>query len=383
MFFRRITALPCESLLIIRRRKLVNLGNGASCILFPGDSYALVPTTTVEHTWQMHQESWDGIKLRFRGIVIYRIVDVERAASLFAFTQSSGVDYISAAIGDICMGELRAIAAQMTMDQCIKERKTTISDRLQESVIPLIEGTNENNGWGMKIDVLQVAQVFCPDEQLLSQLQADARDKIRKTAQLSQIETNNDIEKTRIDSDIEMTARSLELDKAKLEKMREYEKKKSEIDNQVKLTALESKREFEQRKRTIDSEVELSALESKKIVEEKRIITESELRAFELEKSLENAEKELRLKEIEARIKEIEVKSHSLEEKAMMEIKRELLPLEQLPKISENFTGMFKDSKLTFIGDQNHLFNSVSQMLSMFMDTMKNGHRKEETLAGN
>jgi flotillin len=381
MFFRRVTALPCESLVIIRKRKLVNLGNGASCILFPGDSHALIPTTAVEHTWQMHQESWDGINLRFRGIVIYRIIDVERAASLFAFTQSAGVDYISKSIGDICMGELRAIAAQMSMDQCIKERKTTITDRLQDSVVPLIEGTNEDNGWGIKIDVLQVAQVFCPDEQLLAQLQADARDKIRKTAQLSQIETDRDIEKTRIESDIEMSARSLDLDKANLEKMRDYEKKKSEISSQAQLSALESTKEFEHRKREIENEVHLSALESRRIIEEKRIITESDLRAFELEKSLENAEKELRLKEIQARIKEVEVQSHSLEERAMMEIKRELLPLEQLPKISENFTGMFRDSKLTFIGDQNHLFNSVSQMLGMFMETMKNGHRKEEAAA--
>jgi hypothetical protein len=395
MFFRRITALPCECLVVVKNGRLYNMGNGSSALLFPWDSYSLIPTTAIEHTFQMHQESWDGINLRFRGIVIYRIINVEKASSLFSFTHNAGTSDISRSIGDVCMGELRAIASQMTMEQCIKERKTTITQRLQDAVIPLIEGRDEESGWGIKIDVLQVAQVFCPDEQVLAQLQADARDKIRKSAQFSGIETDKEINKTRIDSQIELAARSLELDKTELQKKKDYEEKKALMDYELKTTALEKNRLYEEKKRLMEGEMQLAAMESarkleekkvlmeyemqlaalenRKMLEEKKLVTESELRQAELEKRLEMAEKELRVKELEAKIREIEVMSNAQEARQLADIKKEILPVEQMPVIAEHLSSMFRDSKLTFVGDQHMLFNSVGELLSILTGMMKNG----------
>ncbi|MDQ7823545.1 MAG: SPFH domain-containing protein [Candidatus Eremiobacteraeota bacterium] len=374
MFFRRITALPCESLLTIKSGKATCHGNGASTVIFPWDSYALVPTTAIEHTFQMHQESFDGITLRFKGIIIYRIVDVALAASLFPFTVSGGVEHISQAIGDICMGELRAIVAQMTMDECIRERKTGITEKLKDGVIPLIEGYSDIKGWGIKIDVLQVAQVFCPDERLLAQLQADARDKIRKTAQFSTIETNRQIEMTeretrkqlemsRIHADIELSSQTNELEKVKLERKREYEAKKNAVDDELRLAELESNRVFD----------------------EKRIAAESKLKLQELEMKMEIAEKQLRLKEMETRLNQLDVESTALREKTMMEIRKEILPIEQLPRISENLSGLFKNSNLTFYGDQSMmLFNSLGEILgTMLTPPKKNGHKEEEAIPRN
>jgi regulator of protease activity HflC (stomatin/prohibitin superfamily) len=325
----------------------------------------------------MHQESWDGINLRFRGIVIYRIIDVERASSLFSFSHNAGERDISRSIGDVCMGELRAIASQMTMDQCIKERKTTITQRLHDAVIPLIEGRDEESGWGIKIDVLQVAQVFCPDEQVLAQLQADARDKIRKGAQFSGIETDKEIHKSKIESQIELAARSLELEKTELQKKKDYEEKKALMDYELKITALEKSRMFEDKKALMEYEMQLSALENRKKLEEKKIATDSELRMRELDTRLELAEKELHLKEMETKIKEIEIGCKAREARQMAEIRKEILPIEQMPAIAGHLSSMFRDSKLTFVGSEHMLFNSLQEMLGMVTGMMKNGHAIE------
>lgn len=358
MFFQRITASPGECLIVVKRRKLFNLGNGASCVVFPWNSFALIPTIAVEHIFQMHQESVDGITLRFKGIVIYQIVNAELASSLFDFTSqkvSMGTEGISKTISDICMGELRAIVSHMTMDQCIKERKTTLTEKLKEAVVPIVEGKDAQQGWGIKVNVLQVAQVYCPDEQLLAQLQAEARDEIKKIAKLSEAETSKILEITKIDSEKVLSIQSFQTEKEKLEERKKYEEKKMAAENVLKL--------FE--------------LENRKIYEEKRINTESALKTFELDKKTEIARKAIELKKLESQINEIEVESEAVKERTMMEIKKEILPLEQLPKISESLSGMFKDSRLTFFGGENLLINAT-KILNLIFDKVKEVYEPEK-----
>lgn len=390
-FFKRVTARPSECLVIVKNGKITNMGNGASTVVHPWDSFVFVPTTAIEHCFQMHQESIDGITLRFKGVVIYRIVDVEHAASLFDF--SGGGDPISRAIGDICLGELRAIVAAMSMEQCINERKTTLTEHLREAVLPIVEGKGEARGWGIKIDVLQVAQVFCPDEKLLAQLQAEARDKIRKVAQFSQIETNRELDSARIDSEIQLSNQTVQLEKEKLEKTREIEEKRlasqgavrlSELDKQkeietkrlssegsVKLSALESSKIYEEKKIANESALTIAELENRKLSEEKRIAIESQLRLLEIEKQMEIAKQELELKALQSKVRAIELSDEASKEKTLMEIKKEILPLEMLPKISENLSGIFKDARLTISGNDNPLQNSLMSSLDLIFDRVK------------
>lgn len=390
-FFKRITARPSECLVVVRNGKMQNLGNGASTVVHPWDSFVFVPTSTIEHCFQMHQESIDGITLRFKGVVIYRIIDVEHVASLFDF--SGGGDPISHAIGDICLGELRAIVAAMSMEQCINERKTTLTEHLKEAVLPIAEGRGESKGWGIRIDVLQVAQVFCPDEKLLAQLQAEARDKIRKVAQFSQIETNRELESARIDSEIQLSAQTVQLDKEKLEKTREIEEKRlgsegavrlSELEKQreietkriasegaVKLSALESNKVYEEKKIANESILAITELENRKLSEEKRIAIESQLRLLEIEKQKEIAKQELELKALQSKVQAIEVSDEANKAKTLMEIKKEILPLELLPKISENLTGIFKDARLTITGNENPVQSSLMTSLDLIFDRVR------------
>ena len=398
MFFKRVTATPSECLIVMQGGRAINKGNGASAKLWAWDSYALVPTNAIEHTFQMHQETSDGISLRFKGIVIYRIIDPVLAATLFSFQTPDDVRSLSQAIGDVCLGELRAIVAGMSMDECIQKRKTVLTGHLNDSVIPSIEGRDEAPGWGVKVDVLQVAQVFCPDAGLLAQIQAEARDKLKKTAQFSSIETTRALDLARLESDREVGVRNLAMEKDRLDERKTLEEKRIATESALKVAALESRQVEEEKRIATESALRvaelrnqqvheqkrietegaltLAELESRQVHEQKRIEIEADLRRLELQRRMEIAEQELRLAEIEARIHEVRTRSEALAERARMEIRKEILPLEQLPQVSQSLAGLYRDARLTVYGDAGHagFMGVASDLVDVVMDRIKEAY---------
>src|SRR5262245_47451397 len=126
---RFVQANPNEYLVVARRGRITNRGVAGSAFLWPGATHVLIPSSQQEATFEMTQESKDSIPLRFKGIVIYRIVDPEAAARRFDFASHDGHAQIRTLLAHICLGELRAVVAHMTMDECIEQRKTTLTDR--------------------------------------------------------------------------------------------------------------------------------------------------------------------------------------------------------------------------------------------------------------
>src|SRR5262245_35352002 len=83
---RFVQANPNEYLVVARRGRINSRGVAGSAFLWPGSTYVRIPSTQQEAAFEMTQESKDSIPLRFKGIVIYRIVDPETAARRFDFT---------------------------------------------------------------------------------------------------------------------------------------------------------------------------------------------------------------------------------------------------------------------------------------------------------
>lgn len=395
MFFKRVTAMPNECLIVMQGGQAINKGNGSSARLWDWDSYALVPTNAIEYTFQMHQETSDGISLRFKGIVIYRIIDPVLAATLFRFQFPEDVKSLSQAIGDVCLGELRAIVAGMSMEDCIQKRKTVLTGHLNDSVIPSIEGKDEAPGWGVKVDVLQVAQVFCPDEKLLAQIQAETRDRLKKTAQFSDIETTRALDLARLESGREVGIRNLAVEKDKLDEKKALDEKRIGIQSALKVAELETRQVHEekriatesalkvaelrnqqvheQKRIETESALKLAELETRQVHEQKRIDTEAALRLLELQRKMEIAEQELKLEEIEARIQDIRSRSEAVRERARMEIRKEILPIEQLPQISQSLAGLFRDARISVYGDPKHagFVGAASDLVDIVVDRFK------------
>ena len=81
-----VKAGPDEYLLVGRGGTLENRGSAVSVVLRPGTIYVLVPSTKQEAAFEFTQETRDGIPLRFKGIIIYRITDPVAAARQFDFS---------------------------------------------------------------------------------------------------------------------------------------------------------------------------------------------------------------------------------------------------------------------------------------------------------
>ncbi len=70
---RFIKANPNEYLIVGRHGKITNRGVAASTLLLPGSTFALIPSTQQEATFEMTQETKDGIPLRFKGVLAVRL----------------------------------------------------------------------------------------------------------------------------------------------------------------------------------------------------------------------------------------------------------------------------------------------------------------------
>ena len=106
------TASSNKYLVVGHNGKVINKGTGIQVFLWPGSTYVLIPSTKQEALFEMTQETKDGIPLRFKGIVIYRIIDPVITSMSFNFSSGKGLEEINTLINNICLGELRAVVSR-------------------------------------------------------------------------------------------------------------------------------------------------------------------------------------------------------------------------------------------------------------------------------
>ena len=227
-----VRAGPNQYLLVGHRGRLQNRGSAVQAILLPGAIYVLVPATKQEAAFEFTQETRDGIPLRFKGIVIYRITDPAAAARLFDFSAGVGLTQISALLTHVCLGELRHAVSHMTMAECIEQRKTTLSGVVETALRSTIHNEDgQANDWGISVEVAQVAQVFIVDAQLRQQLEAEVRNEIKlksdqsnilaqQETRLAEMESAGRVEEKQLANDRESLRRKEEMELAQLARQR-------------------------------------------------------------------------------------------------------------------------------------------------------------------
>ena len=189
-----VKAGPNQYLLIGRQGKLENRGSAIEIFLLPGTIYVLVPSTKQETTFEFTQETKDGIPLRFKGIILYRITNPVAAARLFDFSLTGSVAQINTLLTHICLGELRDAVSHMSMVNCIEQRKTSLTQVVETALQKTIHGADgQTNDWGIEVEAAQVAQVFIVDAELRKQLEAEVRNEIKVKSDQSNINSQEAI----------------------------------------------------------------------------------------------------------------------------------------------------------------------------------------------
>lgn len=323
-----ITAHPNEYLIVGRRGHITNYGVAARAFLWPGTPYVLLSSTQQEATFEMTQESRDGIPLRFKGIVVYRIVQPELTAQLFNFADGNGHSAIQTLLSHMCLGELRALVAQMTMSECIEQRKTTLTDSLSTSLQLVIQGQGERPGWGITLDVVQVAQVFIVDQELRRQLQAEVRNQIKGQSDLSELRMREELKRAQAASDRRLQQEGLETEKERL--------------------AIAS-----------------GKLQLQNALEREEIEAKTPLRLLQIARQQEIAQAEMMLAQLTNALRALEVDRDMLLPQAQQQLRKEMLPLEQVPLIAEAAAKVWQGANLSIYGETAPIVATLGPLIDM------------------
>lgn len=393
---RFVKAKPNEYLVVGENGEIKNLGIAASAYLWRKSSYVFISSTQQEATFEMTQESSDGVPLRFKGIVIYRINAPEVAAKRFNFSAQDGGEKINKLIAHVCLGELRAVVSQMKMKECIEERKTTLTDAIFSELKKIVKNGDKEGGWGIELDVVQVAQVFIVDDELRQQLEAEARNEIKAKSELSEIQLQEEVALANASSkriineaslDTERQRMKIEKEKMLLEKKFEQEKIEARYETKSKsdLAEIKLKEDTEIAQVLSKRKIDRADLETEqqriKIAEEKlilkqelkqkRIEAESPIRLLEIEKALEIAQKEVALRKLEKEVKELDVQTETLLKKAMMVLEKEILPIKQMPEMVASASQMFQGANLSVYGENEEMMKMIAPLADLLTRALK------------
>lgn len=349
-----VKAGPNQYLVIGRGGAVESRGSAVQTYLRPGTVYALVPGSKQEAAFELTQETKDGIPLRFKGIVVYRVTDPVAAARLFDFgpggpaAGATGLAQITALLTHVCLGELRHAISHMTMTECIEQRKTTLSQVAATALQSASHGeagagdaagaTDEAGpaagrsggagAWGITIDVVQVAQVFIVDAELRRQLEAEVRSEIRARSEEADLRTGEQTRLAQMASDVRVQEQKLTGDREELRRR---------------------------------EALELADLARRHRVDAER--RAGERRAFELEREVLASRLELR--RLERDIRALEVEQEVLLDRARQDLRREILPIEQAPRIVEAASRVLRGTSLSVYGDDARLVGQLAPVLDV------------------
>jgi len=333
---RYVKSGPNEYLVVGRRGQVVNCGTAAGVFVWPGSTCVRVPATKQETRFEMTQETRDGIPLRFKGIVIYRVADPVATATMFDFS-GAGCEEMKTLIGHICLGELRATAAHLTMTECIEQRKTTLTDAVRTALTPVV---SEGGGWGIELDVVQVAQVFIVDDDLRRRLEAGVRNELASRSSRSEIQMKEEIGLAQLASDRRLQEEALESER--------------------KRTA------FEGEKLRLARELQEAAIEA-----------ETPVKRLRLERAREILEQEIAVLRVENEATALKVEGEAIGERVRQALRLEMLPLEQAPAIAEALAKVFQGAQLSVYGAEAKTLAPLSMLLDLLAARLRAGGSRE------
>jgi len=353
-----VRAGPNQYLLVGRKGTLENRGSAVQVILRPGSIYVLVPSTKQEAAFEFTQETKDGIPLRFKGNVIYRITDPGAAARFFDFSGGDGIGQITTLLTHVCLGELRHAVSHMTMVECIEQRKTTLSGVVEAALQATTRHSDDQaKDWGINVEVAQVAQVFIVDPLLRQQLEAEVRNEIKLKSDQSDIRSQQEIRLAELASDGRIQEKKLASEKDGLRRQEELE-----------LAQLARQRRMEAENLATERQallLEQERFHSQADVDQDRVNTVTPVRLLRIEMESEVLREELKLRELQNQVKALKVERDLALARAQQDLRLEMLPIEQTPRIVEAASKVLQGTNLSVYGENSQLIGQVAPIFEL------------------
>jgi len=369
-----VSAGPNEYLLAGRGGRLENRGSAVNALLRPGTVYVLVPSAKQEASFEFTQETRDGIPLRFKGILIYRITDPVRAASLFDFgiggragAAGGGVDQISALLTHVCLGELRDAVSHMTMAECIEGRRTTLS-RIADAAVHATAGgagmesgssdaRAARGGWGIDVEVAQVAQVFIVDPELRLQLEAAVRNEIRLASDQSDLQSQEAARLAHMASDDRVAEQKLAADRESLRREEALDLARVARQRRMEAEQLATERQT--------LELERERTRARMAAEQDRLEAQTPVRLLKDKYERAALVEERETRRVRNEVRALEVDHDLALRRAEQALRAEILPLEQAPQVVESASRVLRGANLSVYGEDGRLIGQLEPILAL------------------
>lgn len=285
-----ISAKPSEFLIRMRGGSVVSAGQGATVFKWPWDSIAIVPTTVQRLHFVADQITKEKVGVKVTGIAVYRIVEPLIASRMLNFSYPERAqEKLAEMMEEMCVGASRRLIANLSVEQCLTQRKDALSVELVREIAPVVSGEGRledatDRGWGVIVDTIEIQDVRVLSGQVFQNMQAKFR--------LTQ----------------EQVAREAELSKERAIRTDE-----TATEREVELNKVSAATEIRRQKQTAEEAARLEKLTSDAKIEEAKLAQERATRAAQIA-----AEREFQLQKIHAE-QEVRMRRQAAEEAAALE----------------------------------------------------------------
>lgn len=200
-----ITAKPSEYLVYVNsgRIDLRKSGQGQRVWKWPWSSVAIVPTSLQQIDFVADQITRERVGVSVNGVAVFRIVQPEIAFRVLNFTYGeSAKEKLSQTLREMFIGAARRLIANLTLEQCLQNRKEAIAKFLMEEITPVVSGSGRSEdttdqGWGVVIDTIEIQDVKILSRQVFEHLQAPYRAEIAMKAEMAELERQRSVAERR------------------------------------------------------------------------------------------------------------------------------------------------------------------------------------------
>jgi hypothetical protein len=142
-----ISAKPSEFLIRMRGGEVTTSGQGRTVFKWPWESVAIVPTTVQRLHFVADQITREKVGVKVTGIAVYRIAEPLIAFRMLNFSfPERAQEKLAEMMEELCTGASRRLIANLTVEQCLTERKAALAGELIREIAPVVEGQGQRQG---------------------------------------------------------------------------------------------------------------------------------------------------------------------------------------------------------------------------------------------
>jgi regulator of protease activity HflC (stomatin/prohibitin superfamily) len=285
-----ISAKPSECLIRMRGGRVVSSGQGATVFKWPWDSVAIVPTTVQRLHFVADQVTSEKVGVKVTGIAVYRIAEPLIAFRMLNFSfPERAQEKLGEMMEEMCMGASRRLIANLSVEQCLTQRKAALGAELLREIAPVVEGAGRvedttSRGWGLVVDTIEIQDVKVMSAQVFANMQAPFRHEQERVAR-----------------------------EAELAKQRFVQDDETATERQVELTRVAAATEVRRQKQQADEEARLEKILSEARVEERRLAQERATKQAQI-----SSEREFQLAKTQAE-QDVRARRQAAEQQAALE----------------------------------------------------------------